>query len=189
MDGVNSSPTVVPFFFFFLFYDDCLLIKIKCDIQGLFRNRFCRAFLSILNTKAYNTLCFLRSWDTFYHGVNTLPSCALSHLCLSDQIKFFFLGNLPTSFLVVICSVTVACFSAPFSVLTGIFFQIKRLYFTSLAWCYCPVITVYTVVTKQTMTILNCPNIRKWLLNASLAQFWGCFCQRVISSVCGLYID
>lgn len=120
------------------------MIKIKCDIQDLFRNRFCRAFLSILNTKAYNTLCFLRSWDTFYHGVNTLPSCALSHLCLSDQIKFFFLGNLPTSFLVVICSVTVACFSAPFSVLTGIFFQIKRLYFTSLAWCYCPVITVYS---------------------------------------------
>lgn len=78
--------------FFFFFQDDCLLIKTKCDIEGLFCNRFCRAFLSILNTKAYQHALFfffLRSWDTFYHGVNTLPSCALSHLCLSDQINFF----------------------------------------------------------------------------------------------------
>lgn len=35
MDGVNSSPTVVPFFL-----GDCLLLKMKRDTEGLFVEHF-----------------------------------------------------------------------------------------------------------------------------------------------------
>lgn len=55
-------------------------------------------------------------------------------------IKVFFLfffppWKFPVSSLVVFCSVSVACFSAPFNVLTGILLQLKQLYFTCLVLC------------------------------------------------------
>lgn len=52
-------------------------------------------------------------------------------------IKVFFFSpwKFPVSSLVVFCSVSVACFSAPFNVLTGILLQLKQLYFTCLVLC------------------------------------------------------
>ena len=113
------------FFFFFFFKDDCLLIKTKCDIEDLFCNRFCRAFLSIFNTKAYKHALFFKVMGHFLSWCKYTPfPCSLTSMPFGSK-QFLFLGNLQTSFLVVICGVTVACFSAPFSVLTGILFFFK----------------------------------------------------------------
>lgn len=82
-----------------------------------------------------NTLCFVELQDTLSRCKYAPFLC--SFICTpfwSNEFLFFFffLGNLQCPFLVVFCSVTVACFSASFNVLTGILLQLKQLYFTSL---------------------------------------------------------
>lgn len=99
----------------------------------------CRTFLNVLNEEASHHTLFCRFMGTLDRSVNTLPSCALSYVRLSDRRNsffffFFFSWKFTMIFLVVFCSVTVACFSASFNVSTGILLQLKRLYFTSLFW-------------------------------------------------------
>lgn len=96
----------------------------------------CKTFLNILNEEASKHAFFSRVTGHCITCKYALFPC--SFICMPfwlNELLFFFSWKFTVSFLVVFCSVTVACFSASFNVLTGILLQLKRLYFkNSISW-------------------------------------------------------